>query len=433
MVVEPILQNHCQKCHVEGGLAPFALMTYDEAKQMSPALVVETGARRMPPWGAQDSDECKPRLPWNHDERLTQTEIDTLAKWDAAGSPEGDPKDAPPPAAPPTTDLKDATLTLSPKTPFTASGDRDEFRCFVLDDPALAAGAYVTGINVVPGNRKVVHHSVVFTDPDGTFAARAGADGSFDCSGAANAMAGGGGGMQMGGANSITLAVWTPGGEPVDLPPNIAMPIAANSKVIMQIHYSPGGQTNSAPDVTKVQLRIGTTKPEYLLFTTAIGNYAAQQANGDGLQPGDNDPGGVPTFLIPKNVSNHIESMRATIPDLGSLGTVWIYGVLAHEHLAGIDVKIDLDRGADSQCLLQDKWDFHWQRMYTYAAPVEKLPTVAAGDVLRIRCTYDNTMSNRRLGTEYAARGLSPMDLHLGEQTIDEMCLAIPQLLIKSP
>jgi hypothetical protein len=238
--------------------------------------------------------------------------------------------------------------------------------------------------------------------------------------------------MTMGGKDSVTLAVWTPGGNPVDLPPSIAMPLAPGAKIVMQIHYSPGGAT-AAPDVTRVELRVGTTKPSYFLFTTAIGNFPTLQANGDGLQPGSYDPGGVPTFLIPKNAVGHREVMKLTIPDLGTTGPIRVYGVLAHEHLAGVDVKVDLDKQGDVQCLLQDKWDFHWQGLYTYAAPVEKLPVVATGDVLTVRCTYDNVMTNKRLGAEYMARGLTPMDLHLGEQTIDEMCLAIPQLLIPVP
>jgi hypothetical protein len=106
---------------------------------------------------------------------------------------------------------------------------------------------------------------------------------------------------------------------------------------------------------------------------------------------------------------------------------------MAHQHLAGIDVKVDLERGADAQCLLQDKWDFHWQRMYTYASKVEGLPTLDPGDKIKLRCTYDNSMNNRRLGPELAARRLTPTDVHLGEQSLDEMCLVIPQLLVKVP
>ena len=431
--VEPILQDHCQKCHTKGGLGPFELMTFGDAHAMAPAMVSETASRRMPPWGAQDTAECKPKLPWDHDERLTEVELKTLVDWEAAGAPEGDPKLAPPPRIPEKQELKGATDTLLPRAAFTTSGDRDQFRCFVLDHP-YQAGVYVTGIHVIPGNTKVVHHAVVFTDPGGAFAARAGADGSFDCSSSAMMNVGGGG--LMTGAESITLDVWTPGITPVDLPSNIAIPLVANSKLILQIHYSPGGKT-AEPDRTKVQLRASLTKPEYLLFTSSVGNAAVQVATtGDGLLPGPDDPSAAPLFEIPKNLHSHIERMQFTMPARAAGAEnqkIWLYGVMAHQHLAGIDVKIDLERGSDSQCLLQDKWDFHWQRMYTYAAPVEKLPTLEPGDKIKLRCTYDNSMANRRLGAELKNRGLSPIDIHLGEQTLDEMCLVIPQLLVKNP
>ena len=152
--------------------------------------------------------------------------------------------------------------------------------------------------------------------------------------------------------------------------------------------------------------------------------------------PGPSDPASGVEFRIPANARDHVESMVTTLPSMNPASPTaptFIYGVMAHQHLAGIDVKVDLERGADSQCLLQDKWDFHWQRMYTYAESPEKLPTLEPGDKLTLRCTYDNSMNNRRLGPEYKARGLVPKDIHLGEQTLDEMCLFIPQVLKRHP
>jgi hypothetical protein len=433
--VAPILEARCQKCHTPGGLAPFALTTYADAKAMSPAIVAETSARRMPPWGAQDTDECKPRLPWNHDERLSDAELSLLKDWDAAGSPEGDPKDAPAPRLVAALDLPNATDTLAPRTAFAASGDRDQFRCFVLDHP-YESGAYITGIHVVPGNKKVVHHAVVFTDPGGRFSApRVGPDGSFDCSSAA--MANDPGDLGLGDGTrqqqSTTLDVWAPGNTPIDLPSNVAIALAPRSKLVMQIHYSPGGQA-AEPDITKVQLRASFQKPDFLLFTTSLGNFPSQLPNGDGLIPGAGDVAGQPGFEIPRNARDHVEKMQITMPALESGGSpIWIYGLMAHQHLAGIDVKVDLERAGAAQCLLQDRWDFHWQRMYTYDAPTEKLPTLQEGDIIKLRCTYDNSMFNPRLGLELRKRNLTPMDLHLGEQTLDEMCLVIPQLLIRHP
>lgn len=429
--VAPILQSRCQKCHNPEGLAPFSLLTYADASQMSRAMKDETSARRMPPWGAQDTDECKPRLGWNHDERLTDVEIATLKAWDEAGAPEGDPKDAPPPRAIPSADLPETNLVLAPKQSYVTSGTSDQFRCFVLDAPALETGAYVSGAHVVPGNRKVVHHAVVFTDPKGVQAAKAGPDGSFDCSSAAMMQKGGNVGQMT--DESVTLVVWTPGVAPVSLPSNIAMPMIPGSKLILQVHYSPGG-TTAESDRTKVQLRWTLQKPEYLLFTTAIGNFSST-LGADGLLPGMNDRTASAEFRIPANASAHVERMAVTMPPRADAAAnpVWIYGVMAHEHLAGVDELVELERAGDTQCLLQDKWDFHWQRMYTYAAPVEKLPTLEPGDRIKLRCTYDNTMKNRRLAAEYAARKLQPMDLFLGEQTLDEMCLVIPQLLVRHP
>ena len=57
-------------------------------------------------------------------------------------------------------------------------------------------------------------------------------------------------------------------------------------------------------------------------------------------------------------------------------------------------------------------------------------PTLHAGDKVGLRCTYDNSMLNRRLAEEYRARGLPPMDIVLGQDKLNEMCLFIPRVLV---
>jgi hypothetical protein len=431
--VEPILQQHCQKCHKAGGLAPFALMTYTDARGVSAMMKRETAERRMPPWGAQDTSECKPKLPWIGDERLTDAEIKTIADWDAAGAPEGDPAKAPPPAVLETLELPNPTLTLTPRAPWVTSGSRDELRCFVIDDPAIAAGGYVRGVHVLPGNPKVVHHAAVMADPTGKRSAEAGPDGSYDCS-QINMLGGeeGLGFREPGEKSGAILQAWTPGARPIDLPPNIGIHVTAGSKIILQIHYSPGGVAND-PDLTRVQIRMGPEKPEYLLYMNAIGNFPARVGD-DGLQPGPSDRETI-EFRIPANASAHVEEMLITVPPRSP---AWqdvdfrLYGLMAHMHLAGVDEKVDLVKPTGEICLLQDRWDFHWQRTYQYDAPIERLPKIKPGDKYRLRCTYDNTMANRRLGAEYRARLLQPMDLTLGEETVDEMCLLIQQILVKA-
>src|SRR5690242_1104511 len=40
--IAPLLQAHCQHCHTKGGLAPFPLLTFEDARDMAPAMVAET-------------------------------------------------------------------------------------------------------------------------------------------------------------------------------------------------------------------------------------------------------------------------------------------------------------------------------------------------------------------------------------------------------
>lgn len=127
------------------------------------------------------------------------------------------------------------------------------------------------------------------------------------------------------------------------------------SKLIMQIHHSPGGSKPDA-DLTNVQLRWTLQKPEYLLFTIAVGNFPFS-FNGEGLMPGPGDRNATAAeFRIPANAKQHVESMQITLPPREDAATnpIWIYGVMAHEHLAGVDAKVDLERAGETQCLLQD-------------------------------------------------------------------------------
>ena len=76
-------------------------------------------------------------------------------------------------------------------------------------------------------------------------------------------------------------------------------------------------------------------------------------------------------------------------------------------------------------CLLQTpEWDFNWQRVYEYDALANEGFRVKAGDIVRIRCTYDNTLDNPALVEALGELGLSePVEVNMGEGTLDEMCL----------
>jgi hypothetical protein len=431
--VEGILREKCQSCHHDTGIAPFSLVTYDDARALAPAIASVTADGTMPPWGAQDTDECSPRFGWKNDARLSGEEIAMLEEWARTGAPLGE-EEPQREFETPNEGLADASVTIAPRAPFVTEGDTDEFPCFVMD-PGVNEPEWVTGMHVLPGNTKVVHHAVVLWDPTAASEQLADAEGKFDCGGGAVAML----------PDARLLQVWVPGSMPFELPDEVAVPIEPGGRLVMQIHYHPGGKTND-PDLTSVQLRFGDRVPEYLIAPAApIGNYAVQAPNGDGLQPGTNDPATGVAFLVPAGVADHQENMVATVPESGvdglPLPTLWIYGAAAHMHLVGVDLKVVLERANPqngepaSECLLHEPaWDFNWQRFYAYDTELWNLPTLRPGDKLRVRCRYDNTMDNPFVQGAILEQGLpGPIDVVLGEQTLDEMCLAMLPVIAKIP
>ena len=84
--VAPILFSACVTCHRPQGIAPFSLLTYDDATSHAAAIVAATQQRVMPPW--------KPAPGYGEfldERRLTSDQIATLRRWVDDGLLEGDP------------------------------------------------------------------------------------------------------------------------------------------------------------------------------------------------------------------------------------------------------------------------------------------------------------------------------------------------------
>ncbi len=433
--VEPILQKHCQTCHVANGIAPMPLVTYADSKPYASLMAAQTSSRAMPPWGAVSIPGCTPPLSWKDNPVLTDDQVASIGAWSAAGAPEGDPADAPPALAPQPIALAGANADLSPPAPWTlTSPSADEFRCFVLD-PQLAQTTYLNGSFVVPGDTQVVHHALVFTDPKGASRALVTdqATQSYDCFGG------------PGISQVALLAAWAPGGLPTDYPSNVGAPLDAGTLLVMQVHYHPHQAVAALPtDQTHFQMRLVATAPQYFAYTILPGNFRAPvDASGNGLLPGPDDPSSGPAFVIPAGASDHTETMQFTLPATVKKQalpvSLPIFSIGGHEHYVGSAVQVNVHHvkppaGTDAdQCLLAiPRWDFDWQRVYRYDAPIEQLPAVSPGDVMTIRCTYDNTLANAKLAASLHEQGLTqPGTVQLGETTLDEMCLAPTVLLAK--
>ena len=406
--IAPIIVENCGSCHTAGGIAPFAIDSYESAMTYSSLAIYAIDNNIMPPWGAHDTDECQPLRPFKGDTRLSDEEKQLVRAWIDQGHPLGDPDSAAPLPPPPQLAIDDPDFDLPFQQPYTIDGNTDDFQCFVLN-PGNTDKLWITGLQLEPDNKLVDHHGLIFLDLDGV-SEQAAVDGRFPC-------------FNNPRVSGYLLATWVPGAAPSIAPPGTGMPLPPGARIVVQMHYHPTG-LGPEVDQSSVQLKVTDVAPDKEVAQVLVGNFRQQHADGTGLQPGPND-NGAPAFFIPAGATEHTETgiFRMEL----AIGLP-IYSVGTHMHYVGTDMKIDLvSSSGQDECLVQTpRWDFNWQRQYDYDVPVSDLPVIRAGDELRLRCTYNNSLSNPFVAQALQDNGLtSPVDVYLGEQTFDEMCLGL--------
>ena len=161
--VAPLMQKRCQECHRPGEIGPFSLLTYEDAQKRTSRIREAVLEERMPPWHAD------PRFGhFANDRRLSQVERDTLLAWIDQGALKGNDKDLPPPlkftqgwkiAEP------DKIFSMAKEFTVPATGVLD-YQRFVAD-PGFKEDVWVQAAECRPGNRKVVHHIIVYVLPPG--------------------------------------------------------------------------------------------------------------------------------------------------------------------------------------------------------------------------------------------------------------------------
>jgi hypothetical protein len=406
--VAPLVVGNCVGCHTAGGIGPFSLDGYSLAAPWAAMIADATEDGLMPPWHALETDVCQPPLAFEHDARLAPDEIALLREWADLGAPEGDPADAAPLPDPQNLDLANPTTTVTMASQVevdVVGSTRDFFHCISLD-PGNSEDVYLDGLQVIPGNRAIVHHVLVYVDADGQSANWAGGV-QQDC--------GGGSGV----ANAQLVAAWVPGGLPMEPPPGVGIELPPGARLVLNVHYHATGNGPQTDDATGMALRWTTQAPEYVSLFELVG------------APGVGDSLTGP-LLIPAGASNHVESFEWVVSAGGQAFPdtidVRLWAIAHHMHKVGVDMRVwleDRDDGHETCLLHTPRWDFNWQRVYEYDTTIEQGVRVRAGDILHVECVYDNTTNNPALVEALAEVGEdAPIDVGVGEGTLDEMCLA---------
>ena len=373
-----IVYSHCTTCHHEGGAAHFNLSTYTEAYYSRNDVKAATEQRYMPPWPPDPNYRSLA-----HERVLTQAEIDIIGSWVDGGAPEGDPQLAPPiPVYSNASQIPQPDLTAVMEDYVVPPSSSDLYRCFVLniDNPI---DQFITKLEVIPGNRPIVHHVLVFQDTSGQAQVLDAQDidpgyTSF-------------GGI---GVNSAKLiGIWVPGSDALETPTGMGIELLAGADLVIQIHY-PALSTVQL-DSTRVNIQFGTAPIMRELAIDPVLDHLVTITDG-------------PLAIAPNEVrtfhAQYTTPIAATITAIGP-----------HSHLLGKRMKAyAIPPGGDTIPLINiPKWDFRWQGMYQFRHPIY-LP---AGTVLYGEAEYDNTVSN------LSNPNSPPAWVWLGEATTNEMML----------
>lgn len=375
--IAPILYKNCTKCHHPGGLGSSSFLEYSDVVAKKYSIKYQVENRIMPPWPGD------PNYRHYAEERvLKQSEIDAIVNWTNNGSPEGDLNKAPSKPVY-SKDSKIGAYDLKVKIPtYTSSAKTgDIYRCFSIPTN-LTANKYIAAIEIVPGNPKIVHHVLVFQD---TTATTDNLDKADPLPGYTNF---GGTGSNT----SILMAPYVPGAEPVVFPAGTGVKMYKNARIILQIHYPAG--TDTEKDSTYLVIRF-TTKPNIREV------YIAPILNHGNITNGP--------FAIPKDqIKTFYQSYTVPID-------VTLLSIMPHMHLIGKSTKVFAKpTTGDTIPLVRIKdWDFHWQGQYRF----QYLQKIAAGTKVQSIVSYDNTINNPNQPSNPTKA------VTLGEATTSEMML----------
>ncbi|MCH7728183.1 MAG: redoxin domain-containing protein [Planctomycetes bacterium] len=329
--VSRIFQNKCAECHHPDTAAPFSLTTYESARDWSEMIKETVVQRRMPPWNAD------PRYGhFSNDMRLTTDEIDTLTAWVDGGAPLGDKNDLPEPReyADGWTIGKPDVVFKMPRE-YTVKAEGTVRYQYFTTKTNFKEDVWIQAAEARPGNRKVVHHIIVYHRIAGSRSRRMPA-----------------------------IVGIAPGEEPMVWPKGIGYKLPAGSELVWQVHYTPTGKVEK--DRSEVGLIFCKEPPQRVAKDKSAINFR---------------------FRIPAGENNH-----EVVSETRFTRDAELLSLMPHMHLRGKDFQFraHYPDGKMEILLSVPTYDFNWQHRYRFAKPVP----IPKGTRIECIAHFDNSAAN---------------------------------------
>ncbi len=335
--IAPILKERCVTCHMEGGIAPFAMTNHQMVQGWSPMIREVLYTKRMPP-GQIDND-------YVHDFRdvahITIEETQKLVQWIEDGAQNNDDAD---PLAEYNPELvkwaygePDMVVDIPPQQ-IPATGVQDYRNIQLPLD--LEEDVWVKAIEFEAGDPTVLHHIIAFAyGPNGL--------NEFEI-------------LNQG----IGLGAYAPGNEVNTYPENSGFPLKAGGGLMLQLHYTTSGR--ETVDASEIALYLWDEKPEL----TVLGGSAAElEIN-------------IPPF----------EARHEMVATAKFRKDSYLTMLGPHMHYRGYDANFRLvyPDGREEEILNVPNYQFNWQKVYDFKDP----KFVPAGTEMVFTGTFDNSEMN---------------------------------------
>lgn len=332
----PILKENCVACHVNGGIAPWAMSQYAMIKGFAPMMREVVRTKRMPPWHAD------PEIGhWRNEVGMSDEETQTLIAWIEAGALRGEGEDSLKeiPNLKNTWTLGEPDLIIDiPPFEVAASGTVD-YQFPNVPNP-YDKDVWVVAAEVIPGDPKAVHHI----------------------------LAGSSARQPQGRLSEIFenfIITYAPGNEASKMPTGTGVFVPKGGVYQFQMHYTPYGK--KVTDRSRIGLHFSDTPPANFYREQVIVNF---------------------DLAIPPHAEKHEEKAYFFFDKDAD-----IHALFPHSHYRGVSstFEIQYPDGKIETILSVPNYDFNWQRTYQFTEPKR----VPAGSKMVHRTIYNNSSKNR--------------------------------------